>query len=66
MLVKRGSGMVMVNVTHACNGCGGPGKAICVKSCPADILQVRKDHPSDPKARGIVHVLNDSACIVTF
>ena len=33
------------------------------KNCPADILQVRKDHPTDPKARGIVHVINDSACI---
>ena len=56
--------MVMVNVTHNCNGCGGPGKAICVKNCPADILQVRKDHPTDPKARGIVHVINDSAHIL--
>lgn len=55
--------MAMVNVTHACNDCGGLGKAICVKSCPADILQVKKDHPSDPKVRGIVHVLNDLVCV---
>ena len=56
----------MVNITYKCNGCGGPGKAICVKSCPADILQVRKDHPTDPKARGIVHLIDDSSCIECF
>jgi ferredoxin len=56
----------MVNVTETCNGCGGPGKAICVKSCPAAILEVRTDHPSNSKAKGIVHVLNDNACLQCY
>ncbi|MHA2366345.1 MAG: 4Fe-4S dicluster domain-containing protein [Candidatus Hodarchaeales archaeon] len=55
--------MVIVNVTNVCNGCGGPGKAICVKSCPVNILEVKNDHPSNPNAKGIVHVLNDSKCV---
>ncbi|MHA1984144.1 MAG: 4Fe-4S dicluster domain-containing protein [Candidatus Hodarchaeales archaeon] len=58
--------MVMVDVTDKCNGCGGPDNAICVKSCPAVILEVRKDHPSNSKAKGIVHVLNDSACLQCY
>ena len=58
--------MVTVFLTETCNGCGGPNNAICVKSCPAAILEVRKDHPSDPKARGIVHVLNDKACLECY
>lgn len=58
--------MVMVDVTSVCNGCGGPDKAICVKSCPAVILEVRNDHPSNSKAKGIVHVLNDSACLQCY
>lgn len=56
----------MVDVTEKCNGCGGPDNAICVKSCPAAILDVRYDHPSNKKARGIVHVLNDSACLQCY
>lgn len=58
--------MVTVFIIDACNGCGGPNNAICVKSCPAAILEVRKDHPSNPKARGIVHVLNDKACLECY
>lgn len=58
--------MVFVNITSKCNGCGGHGKAICVKSCPAAILEVRNDHPTNKKARGIVHVLNDSACVQCY
>lgn len=58
--------MVKVLVTDVCNGCGGPGKAICVKSCPANILEVRTDHPSNPKAKGVVHVLDDQACVECY
>ena len=58
--------MVIVNVLENCNGCGGPGKAICVRSCPAAILEVRNDHPSNDKANGIVHVLNDDACLQCY
>ncbi|OLS20147.1 MAG: NAD(P)H-quinone oxidoreductase subunit I, chloroplastic [Candidatus Heimdallarchaeota archaeon LC_3] len=58
--------MVIVDVTATCNGCGGNGKAICVKSCPVDILEVRNDHPSNKNTKGIVHVLNDSACLQCY
>lgn len=58
--------MVIVDVTASCNGCGGPDKAICVKICPANILEVRNNHPSNEKAKGIVHVLNDSACLQCY
>ena len=56
--------MVKVLVTENCNGCGGTDKnAICVRSCPSNILTVRNDHPSNPKAKGIVHVVDDFFCI---
>ena len=58
--------MVIVDIINACTGCGGSDKAICVKSCPADILEVRNDHPSSSNAQGIVHVLNDSLCLQCF
>ena len=56
--------MVKVLVTDKCNGCGGTDKsAICVRSCPANILTVKNDHPSNPKAKGIVHVVDDYWCL---
>ena len=56
--------MVIVLVTDKCNGCGGTDKnAVCVRSCPANILTVRNDHPSNPKAKGIVHVVDDYFCV---
>ena len=58
--------MVIVNISNFCNGCGGTDNAICVKSCPAEILEVRNDHPSNSTANGIVHVLNDLQCIQCF
>ena len=56
--------MVNVLVTDKCNGCGGTDKtAICVRSCPVNILTVRNDHPSNLKAKGIVHIIDDYFCI---
>lgn len=56
--------MVKVLITEQCNGCGGTDKtAICVRSCPANILTVRNDHPSNPKAKGIVHIVDDFFCL---
>ena len=59
--------MVKVLVTETCNGCGGTdAKAVCVRSCPAKILTVKHDHPSNPKAKGIVHVIDDYFCVECY
>ena len=49
--------MVKVLVTETCNGCGGTdAKAVCVRSCPAKILTVKKRSSIKPESK------RDSTC----